>query len=53
MSARREITAAVSGHNRSAGLVEKGRILDELCRITGWHLKHSIRTLAMLILLGN
>ena len=53
MSARREITAAVSEHNRSAGLVEKGRILDELCRVTGWHLKHAIRTLAMLILLGN
>jgi hypothetical protein len=47
MSARREITAAVSEHYRSAGWTEKGRILDELCKITCWHRKHAIRTLAV------
>ena len=47
MGARREVTAAVSDRYRSAGWTEKGRILDELCKITGWHRKHAIRTLAV------
>lgn len=47
MGARREITAAISERYRSAGWTEKGRILDELCAITGWHRKHAIRTLAV------
>jgi hypothetical protein len=29
----------------SAGRVEKGRILDALCRTTGWHRKHAVRAL--------
>ena len=46
MSARREITAAVAERYRLAVRVEKGRILDELCKVTGWHRKHAVRTLA-------
>ena len=47
MGARREITAAVVDRYRSAGQTEKGRILDELCAVTGWHRKHAIRALAI------
>ena len=47
MGARREITAAVVDRYRSAGRVDKGRILDELCAVTGWHRKHTVRALAI------
>jgi Integrase core domain len=46
MSARREITAAVAERYRLAVRVEKGRILDELCKVTSWHRKHAVRALA-------
>ena len=46
MSARREITAAVAERYRLAVRVAKGRILDELCKVTGWHRKHAVRALA-------
>ena len=46
MGARREITAAVVDRYRSAGRADKGRILDELCAVTGWHRKHAVRALA-------
>ena len=46
MGARREITAVVVDRYRVAGREEKGRILDELCAITGWHRKHGVRALA-------
>ena len=46
MGARRELTAAVADRYRSAGRADKGRILDELCAVTGWHRKHAVRALA-------
>jgi hypothetical protein len=45
MGARREVFSAVAERNRSAGRVEKGRMLDALCRTTGWHRKHAVRAL--------
>ena len=46
MGARREVVAAVAERYRSAGRAEKGRVLDELCAVTGWHRKHAVRKLA-------
>ena len=46
MGARREIAVAVAARYRSAGRTEKGLVLDELCKLTGWHRKHAIRKLA-------
>lgn len=46
MGARRELTAAVVERYQSAGRPDKGRILDELCAVTGWHRKHAVRALA-------
>src|SRR6201992_1029866 len=46
MGTRREITAAAVDRYRSAGRMGKGRILDELCAVTGWHRKHAVRALA-------
>jgi hypothetical protein len=45
MGARREVLSAVAERYWSAGRVEKGRILDALCRTTGWHRKHAVRAL--------
>jgi hypothetical protein len=45
MGARREVLSAVAERYRSAGRVEKGRVLDALCRTTGWHRKHAVRAL--------
>jgi hypothetical protein len=45
MGARREVLSAVAERYWSAGRVEKGRILDALCRTTGWHRKHALRAL--------
>ena len=46
MGARREIKSAVAERYRQAGRAEKGLILDELCKVTGWHRKHAVRALA-------
>ena len=46
MGARREIKSAVAERYRVAGRAEKGRILDELCKVTDWHRKHAVRALA-------
>src|SRR5712691_5612224 len=45
MSARRELVSTVAERYRLARRTEKGRILDELCAVTGWHRKHAVRTL--------
>ena len=45
MGARRELTAAVAERYRSTNRAGKGRILDELCQVTGWHRKHAVRRL--------
>jgi hypothetical protein len=45
MGARRGFLSAVAERYWSAGRVEKGRILDALCRTTGWHRKHAVRAL--------
>ena len=47
MDARREITLAVAERYRLAMRAQKGRILDELCAVTGWHRKHAVRALAL------
>ena len=45
MGARREVVSAVTERYRSAKRTEKGRILDALCAMTGWHRKHAVRAL--------
>jgi Integrase core domain len=47
MRAKREITSALAERYRAGGRREKGRILDELCAVTGWHRKHAIRALSV------
>ena len=45
MAARREVLGAVYERYLWAGREQKGRILDELCAVTGWHRKHAVRAL--------
>jgi Integrase core domain len=46
MGARREVVWAVAKRYEAAGRREKGRILDELTAMTGWHRKHAVRALS-------
>ena len=42
---RREYLASIHGRYRTAGRREKGRILDEFCRVAGDHRKYALRLL--------
>ena len=46
MHSRREVVSAVAQRYRAASRIEKGRILDELCAVTGRHRKHATRALS-------
>jgi hypothetical protein len=46
MGSRREVVSAVAERYRTARRIEKSRILNELCALTGWHRKHAIRALS-------
>jgi hypothetical protein len=46
MRAKREIRSGVAERYRAGGRLEKGRIVDELCAVMGWHRKHAIRALS-------
>lgn len=43
--ARREYRAAIYGRYRGASRRQKGQILDEFCRVTGYHRKYALRCL--------
>lgn len=45
IAARRELVREVSSRYRSAGKLEKGRILDELVAVTGYERKYAVRLL--------
>jgi hypothetical protein len=45
MAARRELLAAIRQRYGAATREEKGRILDELVAVAGYHRKHAIRVL--------
>ena len=45
METRKEITKATRQRYQKASREGKGKILDEICEITGWHRKHAIRVL--------
>ncbi len=44
--ARWEYLCRIWPRYREAGRTEKGRILDEVCRVTGYHRKYAVRRLS-------
>ncbi|SCB51824.1 hypothetical protein GA0061098_101672 [Bradyrhizobium shewense] len=44
--AKRETTSALAKHYRASGQLEKERISDEFCAVTGRHRQHAIRALS-------
>ena len=45
MGQRRAVTGAIATRYRRASKADKGKILDELCAVTGWHRNHARKAL--------
>ncbi len=47
MGERKAVSKQIAGRYRAAGRVQKARILDELCAVTGWHRDHARKALRL------
>jgi hypothetical protein len=45
MTTRRELIGSVGQRYRKSSRTDKGKILDEFLKLTGYHRKHAIRVL--------